>query len=233
MSTYFGSSCPPQPVAIHSAKSQPVRQVPIAPFSHDAERATPGSAKFSERFSADGLHLDKAYTPIQATGSGACYDTKLELAANKSYGLASCLECGSGSGSPSTLRTQPGFVERQCYWGFAYSCGGDKCVPPPDCGGPGAGGAGVVACATSECRLEALRVRESGILVPLVVLHGAASLAATSTSDPTNTPQITKLNGMSVAMSSVISMLNPLLTPPDTTDLSYDFGESCRSRASS
>lgn len=169
--------------------------------------------------------LDQMCTPIQATGSGVCYDTKLEVAANKSYGLASCLECGSGCSSPSTLWTPPGFVERQYYSGHAFSCGGDKCVPPPDCGGPREGGAGVPACATSECWLEALQMRESGSAVPLVVLQGASPPSSTSTSDPGNTPQITKLNGMSVAMSSVASMLTPLLEPSDTADLSYDFDD--------
>ncbi len=174
---------------------------------------------------ADFFALDQMCAPIQVTGSGTCYDTKLEVAANKSYGLATCLECGSGCSSPSTLRTPPGFVEGQYYSGISFSCGGDTCVPPPDCGGPRAGSAGVVTCDTSECWLKALYMRESGAEVPLVVLQGASPPASTSTSDPSNTPQITKLNGMSVVMSSVVSMLSTLLEPSDTADLSYDFDD--------
>jgi hypothetical protein len=172
--------------------------------------------------------LDQTCSPVTATQSGTCYDTGFEVAADHTYGLAGCTTCGSGCGSTGSFRTPRGFLEPKYYSGSTWSCGNDKCTAPADCGGTrgDAGtGSGVASCASSECFLSALSIKQSGAEVPHAVIRGTVPPASTVSKHPSDTPRITKLNGMLVSMSSQGIALPPLRTTTDSVELDYEFDD--------
>jgi hypothetical protein len=81
------------------------------------------------------FQLDQMCSPVgpDAIG-GTCYDTGLEVSAGRSYGLATCQECGSNCGRPASVNTPPGFLGRDWHSGFGWFCH-QECEVPPSCGG--------------------------------------------------------------------------------------------------
>jgi hypothetical protein len=172
--------------------------------------------------------LDQTCSPIESAQPGTCYDTKLEVAAGKTYGLASCTACGTNCGSPASVRTPPGFIEPKYYPGSTWFCG-TPCEAPRDCGGRPSGDAGAAAaptCSSTDCWLNALSIRDNAVEVTRVVIKPIGAPAAATTSDP-STPRITGLNGTSIAPSqpSASMSLSPLLRTTDTAQLDYDFND--------
>jgi hypothetical protein len=166
---------------------------------------------------ADFLSLEQTCTPVQGPQQGVCYDTGFELAADRSYALASCLECGKGCSSPGSFKTPPGFVSPHYYSGITLSCT-EPCEAPPDCGGPKQDAK--TRCSTADCWLSALAIEQEGKPVEQVVI--SQPLPSTGTVSAM-APRVTQLNGVTLTTTSTAVTLAPIRSVNEQVPLEYDF----------
>jgi hypothetical protein len=177
---------------------------------------------FNMGCSANFFALNQTCSPIRSPQPGSCYDTGFDVAAKTSYALASCTACGSGCGSPASLRTPAGFLAPDYYSGSTWFCG-TPCEAPANCGGHAP--ASVARCSTFDCWLAALSIRENAAELPLVLIKQPSAPSSTAASNPSHTPSITKINGTSASTTTTSITLTTLHGAGATTEFDYDFSD--------